>query len=472
MKSLKADGSWDGTVYVVPFHSNVQITPIGPEEQSFHLTNADYTTGAITDLRSGDQIEIRFNVRTNDPGSMFTLLVLHDGVELGRFRKVVGVGNNWGSYHFMLQSQLKMDGITVLINSGERNAPTAYTQDIEIERFSVLRHKESITRFDYGINAGTPHQGGVTFDIFAKKNLTTQVIGGHGAISPGSNSYKYDSTILLTAEPDPGYEVAFWSGTDDDFLNTNTNQITLTDDAIVSVGFKLIADTNDDGCVDADDLGDMTTDWLSPLENSDLNNDGNVNWFDFSLMNLNWQDCHFVWMLSADWSDVSNPNGPWKYRSTTALLATNQSAWLPNDLGANQPAWADGAETIPGWYLSTGLGLWDVPEGTVACHSPAVIRWKSPIAGQIQISGNCWLTRDQGRTLQVKLKHSGVEFTSAVITRASGTSGSPFDFSQMSAGANVLTRNVQINDVIEFQTNANPGSFEDFLAVEINIHSD
>lgn len=476
LKSLNADGSWEGTVYVSPFHAHISITPIGSEEQDFHLTTSDYTSGPITGLMSGDQLEVKFRAKTADANGKFTLTVLHDGVELTRFRQIIDVGSDWGFYRYVVQLQSQMDGVTVLINSGEKNTPTEDAQDIEIEKFSLLLHKEQVARIEYGVTSGTPHTGAVTFDVLAmpnalNKNLTTQVIGGHGTVGP-NGQFDLGSIVELIALPDPGYQVAWWSGTNNDSLKTTTNLITLASDAIVRVGFELIADTTDDGCVDIDDLGDMATDWLSSLENSDLIKDGSVDLFDFSLMNLNWQDCYFFWMLSADWSDAANPNGPWQYRSTTALLGTHQSAWLPGDLGANQPAWADGSGTVPGWYQSSGLGSWDVPEGRVACHSPAVIRWTSPIDGQIQISGGCWLTRDFGRTLQVKLKHNGSEFTSSVITRAQGDSDDPFDFSQMWAGSGALTRTVNMGDTIEFQTNANTGSNEDFLAVQMWIFYD
>jgi hypothetical protein len=48
LKSVNTDGTWEGTVYVVPFHAHVDVQAI-TENQSFHLTTADYSTGRRSD---------------------------------------------------------------------------------------------------------------------------------------------------------------------------------------------------------------------------------------------------------------------------------------------------------------------------------------------------------------------------------------------------------------------------------------
>ena len=679
LKSLSADGSWDGTVYVVPFHSHVAVTPIGVQEQDFHLTTTDYTTGSVTALASGSQIEISFRARTDDLNGTFTLLVLHDGTELGRFRRVVDVDSDWAFYRFILRGQMSMGGVTVLLNSGERNAPSAYTQDIEIENFSALVLEDSITRFDYGINSGTPHQGGVTFDVIVERTLATEVVVGDGTISPVSGTYLQGGTVQLTANPDPGYRVKYWLGTDDDSIRGNTNQVTLTDDTVVRVAFELIADVNNDGSVDLEDLALTANSWLyefccdgSPVGywafdetsgttatdssiygrdgmlfnfptddsqwtdgetngalsfdgqddyveisgyngisgganrtcaawvkttqapgeiitwgnsdpgrkwiirvnetgalraevsggyiygttpvndgcwhhvavvlNSDItpdisevslyvdgqletisgvadepidtasaqdvaigvytttatryfkglmdevriydralspdeveqlylgvdsNYDGTVDLYDFSQLAFSWQKSYSLALVSSastDWSDQDNPNGYWSYRSDTGLITTQQSAWLPGDLGSNQPAWAATAEGVPGWFKSTGLGSHDIPQDVVACHAPTVLRWTSPVNGTITISGGCWLVRDIGRTINLTLSHAGTDFSSASITRANGNSVTPFDFTNMSGGGGVLTRTVNVGDMIDLRIDGG-----DFVGVDLTI---
>ncbi|MFI4911946.1 MAG: hypothetical protein ACIAQZ_09800 [Sedimentisphaeraceae bacterium JB056] len=165
LKSVNSYGNWEGTVYVVPFHSAIEITPIGTEDRNFHLISSQYSSGNITGLKAGDQIEIRFNAKTQSSEGVLTLLVLHEGMEIKRH--YINISNDWDFNRYVLRIQGLMGKVTVLMNSGKRDTSTAYNQDIEMESFSVLVHKEQVARKRYDITAGTPHSGGVTFDILS-----------------------------------------------------------------------------------------------------------------------------------------------------------------------------------------------------------------------------------------------------------------------------------------------------------------
>ncbi|AQT67834.1 hypothetical protein STSP2_00985 [Anaerohalosphaera lusitana] len=81
-------------------------------------------------------------------------------------------------------------------------------------------------------------------------SLTASVTGSNGSISPESGSYAPGTTVDLTASPAPGYRVSQWSGTDDDTLKTNTNQVTMDADRSVTVEFEAVPTTlyvDDDG---------------------------------------------------------------------------------------------------------------------------------------------------------------------------------------------------------------------------------
>lgn len=166
LKSIDAKGEWEGTVYLTPFHAQVQIDAVA-EDQAWTLGATQFVGGPVAGLYSGDQIEIRFEARTDDANGKFTSLVLHDGIELGGHRQVQDVSNEWIPYHYTLRFQNPMDEILILINSGERDTPTGNAQNIELRDFSMLVHRERVTRHEYYIETGAAHRGGVSFDVLS-----------------------------------------------------------------------------------------------------------------------------------------------------------------------------------------------------------------------------------------------------------------------------------------------------------------
>ena len=87
------------------------------------------------------------------------------------------------------------------------------------------------------------------------------------------------------------------------------------------------------------------------------------------------------WDSKTDWSDASNPNGQLSYGGRLSdwsfdLLSVHQSAWLPGDLGANQPAWADAAGAVPGWCKSMAQAPTISRPAESAARS-AITRWTS-----------------------------------------------------------------------------------------------
>ncbi|NLS95629.1 MAG: hypothetical protein GXX96_26140 [Planctomycetaceae bacterium] len=76
-------------------------------------------------------------------------------------------------------------------------------------------------------------------------------------------------------------------------------------------------------------------------------------------------------------------------------------AWLDFELGP-QPAWANTANPIPvpGWAKSVGQSKYDIPAGRVFCHTPAIVRWTSPITGSIRVSGGLWAVRNLEKRVQ------------------------------------------------------------------------
>jgi uncharacterized protein (DUF608 family) len=127
-------------------------------------------------------------------------------------------------------------------------------------------------------------------------------------------------------------------------------------------------------------------------------------------------------------------------------------AWLQFELGP-QPAWANTANKIPvpGWAKSVGASKYDIPAGRVFCHTPAIVRWASPIAGTIQISGGQWAVRNlESRVQRWQLRKNNVPITEGAITwTATCSSASPQPFAKGTGGEAALKFDVRQQDQIE-----------------------
>jgi hypothetical protein len=87
-----------------------------------------------------------------------------------------------------------------------------------------------------------------TVKVSVGHTLVAGVVGGHGTIlceppAPavdGGSCFAHGAKVGLTADPDEGYRVKLWTGTDDDSKTTLTNTVTMTKNKTVTVEFELI----------------------------------------------------------------------------------------------------------------------------------------------------------------------------------------------------------------------------------------
>jgi hypothetical protein len=70
-------------------------------------------------------------------------------------------------------------------------------------------------------------------------DLTVQVIGTGGTVSPTGGTYSRGAVVALTASPDSGYRVKKWTGTSNDSSVANTNTVIMDDDKTVTVEFDV-----------------------------------------------------------------------------------------------------------------------------------------------------------------------------------------------------------------------------------------
>jgi CARDB/Periplasmic copper-binding protein (NosD)/Right handed beta helix region/Bacterial pre-peptidase C-terminal domain len=186
-----------------------------------------------------------------------------------------------------------------------------------------------------------------------------------------------------------------------------------------------------------------------------------------------------IYDLTADWSDGSNPNGPWAYREGGNLLS-HFAVWsvLPGDWITPQPAWArfaSGTSSLPGIFRASGTysAAHDWQNGDVILHStdatngigsgPGNITWTNPSPATVTISGAAWIGKDIGRS-----NHWSLSLNGTVLTGGDVFSGDPYsrtnpmDFATGSGGAGAISNlTLAGGDVIKLEVDRNsvPGEF-------------
>ena len=199
--------------------------------------------------------------------------------------------------------------------------------------------------------------------------------------------------------------------------------------------------------------------------------------------------------LAADWSDTSNPNGPWTYLAAPGVpLTSHLSDWDPNRqfFTSPQPVWAYGTYPNVGQiplFMKVVSSMVDprndAPIGSVLIHdndsynSPsglanqaAGFAWTAPSAGVITISGGMWeVQRYLGRSEDWALEVNGVTVSSGTLTSSSLiTSSTPLDLSLGSGGTAALTQNVEAGEVVSLMfTRASGEPYGTFMGVDLSI---
>jgi hypothetical protein len=161
-----------------------------------------------------------------------------------------------------------------------------------------------------------------------------------------------------------------------------------------------------------------------------------------------------VFNLADQWSNTTNPNGPWTYREGNNALPlvsnynfggtipgfTPQAAWAPSNVsGTFLPVWLKSSQTGTPSGFETGAVL----PGDVIVHSNDIFNgngsdianviWTSPGAGTIDISGSIWQVRNLGR-----INNFSVFVGGTLIAAGSISDGSAFTRSNPLAFASGL----------------------------------
>lgn len=192
--------------------------------------------------------------------------------------------------------------------------------------------------------------------------------------------------------------------------------------------------------------------------------------------------------LRGDWSDASNPEGPWRLlEGANTLPHVNAWANAFGEFTSPQPAWArsEGGNTyLPAWYkcasAPTNPNVFDLQVGDVVVHTTddangigsgaASVVWTSPVSGTVDVSGAVWMCRDIGRSNDWFLYHNSTLLTQGNV--ASGDAynrATPMPLSAGSGGAEVL-RDLEVaaGDTIRLEL-VNSSTYGDNVGVNLAV---
>ena len=151
LKSLRKDGSFEGTVYAVPFHAHVNIEVLN-EQKTTNLNPQTQELATIPHTRPGSVIEVSFKVN----GKTDNLLIdfTHRGVKLSDKSIRLEQIKAGQQVRLVYKIPLLMDEIKLLASSDK---------NIIIEDLLVVHHQDQVINLAKKIMTGKRHQGGVTF---------------------------------------------------------------------------------------------------------------------------------------------------------------------------------------------------------------------------------------------------------------------------------------------------------------------
>lgn len=164
LKSVSADGSWEGTVYVVPFHSHVNVTPVTVTQSG----DGVYVSDKIRGMQNGDQVEFTFDALYTGTGSArVTVGVRHAGYDVEAAGVVFTLTGELTQYRYVLSNQISPEDleVTFTFEADDKSA-------VSVGNITAVLETECVGRKyfegDKAYLSSVAHRGGVTFDLLTR----------------------------------------------------------------------------------------------------------------------------------------------------------------------------------------------------------------------------------------------------------------------------------------------------------------
>ena len=156
LKSVKQDGSWEGSVYLVPFRSQIEVTDI--DMKGF---GKSYTSDVIKGLQYGDQVELTFMASYKGSGKAKAKIeIFHAGNLVKDATCVYTLNEETTPYRYVLSNQLRLEDIEIRLTFDCNSFLRLNVDNIECtSQIECAAHKY------FGDLTAAANKGGVSFDI-------------------------------------------------------------------------------------------------------------------------------------------------------------------------------------------------------------------------------------------------------------------------------------------------------------------
>ncbi len=150
IKSLREDGTWEGSVYAVPFRTAIRVEEVATRSEGARISSA-----AVDGLEGGDQLEMNF--RASSPAATkLRFAVTHLGTALPGLSREFEVTPKSKYFRLVVRSPLPASGIVLTLEHGG---------SVNLADLKLLRQTAEIARLHRGKMTGVRNRGGVTFDL-------------------------------------------------------------------------------------------------------------------------------------------------------------------------------------------------------------------------------------------------------------------------------------------------------------------
>ncbi len=163
LKSVKADGSFEGTVYLQPFHAFVGVVDVargvtakGSGNMTYEMKGKKDADGKeLTGFNYNDIAELRFTAAPTGKRGTITVKILHEGYEMPVAEYTFTVTGEETEYRYVFKNQVYLEDCTVVVEYNR----------VDIKDCDVTLMYEMTARKYFGELSPKAHEGGVSFDL-------------------------------------------------------------------------------------------------------------------------------------------------------------------------------------------------------------------------------------------------------------------------------------------------------------------
>ncbi len=175
LKSIDEQGKWEGTVYLVPFHTRQKATAIDALNTPVEGTANTFSTGELDAIKNADQVEITFTAaKTADTRAWVEISVYHKGCLVTDSTTTYELTETMTPYRYVLSNQLYESGLEIKVTFHTEDGADSM-EGITLENlYGTLQTEHAGFSYYHGgkcYSMSKAHEGGVTFDLLDRNML-------------------------------------------------------------------------------------------------------------------------------------------------------------------------------------------------------------------------------------------------------------------------------------------------------------